>query len=151
VQFGNWNMKEILGEVKRIGNAAKRLAIDREVKTQRKRSEELEVDWELANTEAFFQMGNRVEGVQQVDKMVAFLGTAFLGAMSSAKVIKEFTKGGRRDITALRRMRILQALIVARQQGAWMVAPLKSQKEALKGRSAQQEDEEGENEVVAIE
>ena len=41
-----------------------RLAIDREVKTQRKRSEEMEADWELANTEAFFQMGNRVEGVQ---------------------------------------------------------------------------------------
>jgi hypothetical protein len=69
--------------------------------------------------------------------MVSFISTAFLGAMSSAKVIKEFTKGGRRDITALRRMRILQALIVARQQGAWMVAPLKSQKEALRGRSAQ--------------
>jgi hypothetical protein len=137
VQFGNWNMKEILGEVKRVGNAAKRLAIDREVKTQRKRSEEMEVDWELANTEAFFQMGNRVEGVQQVDKMVSFLSTAFLGAMSSAKVIREFTKGGRRDVTALRRMRILQALIVARQQGAWTVAPLKSQKEALRGRSAQ--------------
>ena len=137
MQFENWNMKEILGEVKRVGNAAKRLAIDREVKTQRKRSEEMEVDWELANTEAFFQMGNRVEGVQQVDKMVSFLGTAFLGAMSSAKVIKEFTKEGRRNVTALRRMRILQAMIVARQQGAWMVAPLKSQKETLKGRSAQ--------------
>ena len=64
MQFGNWNMKEVLGEVKRVGNAAKRLAIDREVKTQRKRSEEMEADWELTNTEAFFQMGNRVEGVQ---------------------------------------------------------------------------------------
>jgi hypothetical protein len=137
VQFGNWNMKEVLGEVKRVGNAAKRLAIDREVKTKHKRSEEMEVDWELANTEAFFQMGNRVEGVQQVDKMVSFLSTVFLGAMSSAKMIREFTKGGRRDVTALRRMRILQATIVARQQGAWTVAPLKSQKEALKGRSAQ--------------
>jgi hypothetical protein len=137
VQFANWNMKEVLGEVKRVGNAAKRLAIDREVKTKHKRSEEMAVDWELANTEAFFQMGNRVEGVHQVDKLVSFLSTVFFGAMSSAKMIKEFTKGGRRDVTALKRMRILQATIVARQQGAWMVAPLRSQKEALKGRSAQ--------------
>ena len=75
-------------------------------------------------------MGNRIKGVHQVDKMASFLSTAFLGAMSSAKVIKEYIKGGRKDVTALRRMRILQALIIARQQGAWMVAPLKSQKDA---------------------
>jgi hypothetical protein len=104
--------------VKRIGNAVKKLAVDREVKTQLKRSEEIAVNWELTKPVVFFQMGNRVEGVQQVDKMVAFLSIEFLGAMSSTKVIKEFIKGGRRDVTALRRMRILQALIVARQQGA---------------------------------
>jgi hypothetical protein len=86
-----------------------------------------------------------------VDKMVAFLSIAFLGAMSSTKVLKKYAKGARRDVTALRSIRILQALIVARQQGAWMVAPLKSQKEALAGKSAQREDEEEEDEVVAVE
>jgi hypothetical protein len=52
-------------------------------------------------------MGNPVEGLKQVDKMVAFLSIAFLGAMSSTKVLKEYAKGGMRDITTLRRIRIL--------------------------------------------
>jgi hypothetical protein len=54
VQFGNWSMKGISGEVKRIGNAVKKLAMDREVRTQHKRSEEMAVDWELVKPVPFF-------------------------------------------------------------------------------------------------
>ena len=74
--------------MKRIGNAAKKLAVDREVRTQRKRSEELAVDWELVGPVAFLLLdGESDGGSDQVDKLASFLSTAFLGAMSSAKLI----------------------------------------------------------------
>jgi hypothetical protein len=81
----------------------------------------------------FFQTSKAIQEVQPIDRMISFLSMVMLEGLNTEEELREFRKNGRKDSTTVRRMRILQAMILAKMDGGTVIRPFMRERKNQQG------------------
>jgi hypothetical protein len=112
--FEDWDPMEHKAFIEIVAHTMKIEALDIQIRIRGKPLDEKKLMWPVDRVVQFFQKDAMLQGVFPLDRLVAFVYDTMMKGSGTTYVLEQFSKKGRKDGVVIKRLRLIQATILAR-------------------------------------
>jgi hypothetical protein len=116
--FEDWDPMEHKAFIETVAHTMKNEALEIQIRVRGKPLDEKKLMWPIDRVVYFFQKDAMLQGVFPLDRLMAFVYDTMMKGSGTTYVLEQFRKKGRKDGVVIKRLRLIQATILARLHGA---------------------------------